>query len=266
MHFRTLLASVVLAGSSLLAVAAAAARAPDVDAQIKFPDDNPFGRVTNGVSHNLLHVRIANHGPEAVTVTRVRGQYREAGGKERPLRNTTTMPLGLPVGPGGRSPLIPYKFHSENKPGEAGLRVWVDYIDAGQRTHTVLGYDSTITVVEPKGSWFDLELLFLYALLGSALAAIAYTLYGSYLAPSPTAAGTAEASGTKRPHAVTAKSATIVDGTDGTRTRVVDEDWVPEHHLRAARRRAAAGAGNTSGTSGDESEGAAGRKRRAARK
>ncbi|BGP51937.1 hypothetical protein JCM10450v2_007897 [Rhodotorula kratochvilovae] len=254
MHLRNLLSPLALLGSLALSASAARAGAPDVEAQIKFPDDNPFGRVTNGVSHNLLHVRVANHGPEPVTVTRVRGQYREAGGKERALRNTTTMPLGLPVGPGGRSPLIPYKFHSENKPGEAGLRVWVDYVDSTQRAHTVLGYDSTITVVEPKGSWFDLELLFLYALLGSALAAIAYTLYGSYLSPSP--AAPASGVGKKRPTAVTAKSASIVDGTDGSRTTAklageVDEEWVPEHHLRARKTRKG---GNTSGTSGDESD------------
>lgn len=44
-------------------------------------------------------------------------------------------------------------------------------------------------------------------------------------------------------------------------TGVVDESWVPEHHLRA--RKAKAG-GYTSATSGDESEGTP--RRRSARK
>lgn len=59
---------------------------PDVEALIKFPDSNPFGRVTNGNSNNLLHVRVQNHADQAITILRVRGQFREAHGKERPLR------------------------------------------------------------------------------------------------------------------------------------------------------------------------------------
>ncbi|GAA6003277.1 uncharacterized protein JCM10292_003832 [Rhodotorula paludigena] len=248
--------------AAALPLAAAAAGQPDVEASIKFPDSNPFGRVTNGNSNNLLHVRVSNHGAEAVTVTRVHGQFREPSGKERPLRNTTTMPLGLPVGPAGKSPLIPYKFHSENKIGDIGLRVWVDYIDANRKTHSVLGYDSTVTVGEPASSWFDLELIFLYLLLGGIFSGVGYLVYTSYFAPA------ASSSTKRRPSAVTAKSASIVDGTDGSvqkaakgSTGVVDESWVPEHHLRA--RKAKAG-GYTSATSGDESEGTP--RRRSARK
>lgn len=81
--------------------------------------------------------------------------------------------------------LSPAQFHSENKQGEVGLRVWVDYLDAvrllhsppvrrrvareadprrscpsfllsqSKRPHTVLGFEGTATVSEPKGSWFD---------------------------------------------------------------------------------------------------------------
>lgn len=36
----------------------------------------------------------------------------------------------MPVSPKSKSPLIPYRFHSENKIGDVGLRVWVDYNDA----------------------------------------------------------------------------------------------------------------------------------------
>ncbi|KPV73129.1 uncharacterized protein RHOBADRAFT_65485 [Rhodotorula graminis WP1] len=254
MRFSTLLAPL-----SLVAVAlGAAVPSSDVEALIKFPDSNPFGTVHNGVSTNLLHVRVHNHGSEPVTVTRIRGQFREAHGRERALRNTTVMPLGLPVGPGQKSPLLPYKFFSENKQGDVGLRVWIDFIDSTRRQHTVLGYDSTVTVVEPKGSWFDLELLFLYVLLGSAFSGLAYLLYTSYLAPVVAPApAKSSGGGARRPQAVTAKSSTIVDNTDGTRTKV-DDEWVPEHHLRTRKARAA---GATSGTSGDESEGAKGRRK-----
>ncbi|GAA5895466.1 hypothetical protein JCM8208_005242 [Rhodotorula glutinis] len=261
MRFSTLLAPLSFVAFAL----GAAVPASDVEALIKFPDTNAFSVIHNGAPTNLLHVRVHNHGNEPVTVTRIRGQFREAHGRERALRNTTVMPLGLPVGPGQKSPLLPYKFFSENKQGDVGLRVWVDYLDNTRRTHSVLGYDSTVTVVEPKGSWFDLELLFLYALLGSAFSGLAYLVYQSYLAPvvapsssAPTKSG---GGGPRRPQAVTAKSSTIVDNTDGTRTKV-DDEWVPEHHLRTRRARAGAG-GATSGTSGDESEGAKAGRRRA---
>lgn len=39
----------------------------------------------------------------------------------------------MPVSPKSKSPLIPYRFHSENKIGDVGLRVWVDYNDAVRR-------------------------------------------------------------------------------------------------------------------------------------
>lgn len=43
--------------------------------------------VQNGHSKNLLHVRLANHAGEEITITSVHGQYREAGGRQRKLRN-----------------------------------------------------------------------------------------------------------------------------------------------------------------------------------
>ncbi|GAA5880039.1 hypothetical protein JCM3774_004545 [Rhodotorula dairenensis] len=248
------LAALLLSTGSVLARPTAAASTPDVEALIKFPDSNPFGRVTNGNSNNLLHVRVQNHADHPITILRVRGQFREASGKERPLRETTTMRLGMPVSPKSKSPLIPYRFHSENKIGDVGLRVWVDYNDANNNPHTVLGYDSTVTVGEPKSSWFDIELLFLYVLLGGFFAGVAYFVYTSYFDPSLSSAsgagGKKRSSTSTRPSAVTAKSSSIVDNVTGEKNKV-DESWVPEHHLRT---RGVKG-GNTSATSGDESDG-----------
>ncbi|BGP58376.1 hypothetical protein JCM8202_001877 [Rhodotorula sphaerocarpa] len=248
------LAALLLSSNVALAAPTHSAQ-PDVEASIKFPDSNPFGRVENGNSNNLLHVRVQNHADHPITVLRVRGQFREATGKERPLRETTTLRLGMPVSPKSKSPLIPYRFHSENKIGDVGLRVWVDYNDASNNPHTVLGYDSTVTIGEPQSSWFDLELLFLYALLGSILAGVGYIGYTSYFAPassssssrkkrapssSTSSSSAATGNGAGRPAAVTAKSATIVDNETGERNRV-DESWVPEHHLRARKGKQAAG-------------------------
>lgn len=92
---------------------------------------------------------------------------------------------------------------------------------------------------------------------------MAYLVYTSYLSPTPVATKSAAAA-RRRPNAVTAKSASIVDNTDGSRVRV-DDEWVPEHHREVRARRAARGgaqgAGAQSGTSGDESEAGKGRRR-----
>ena len=46
------------------------------------------------------------------------------------FQQTTNQPLSLDLPPRAKSPVIPYKFHSENKIGDVGLRVYVDVLDA----------------------------------------------------------------------------------------------------------------------------------------
>lgn len=105
--------------------------------------------------------------------------------------------------------------------------------------------------------------LFLYALLGALLAGIAYFVYTSYLAPTPTLStkksSRSASSGTgtaTRPSAVTAKSSSIVDNRTGEKQKV-DESWVPEHHLRRTKSKSTKAAGGGGVTSGEESEGGA---------
>lgn len=191
-----------------------------------------------------------NHSPENVVVTRVHGQYREAAGKARPLRNTTSLRVNQAAPAGGLpSPAIKYAFHSENRIGEVGLRVWVDYLDARNALHSVLAFDDVVTVEEPPASWFDLQLIFLYLIIGSFLSFVGYQVYNSYFKRSPLRKRTAP------PAAVRAKApATPVKAlADGE--KAYEDDWIPEHHLRS---RKSASKGNV--TSGDESEPSAKRK------
>ena len=65
--------------------------------------------------------------------------------------------------PGGKpAPVdVPYRFWSELKPQDLGFIVYVDYSDASdikKVVHRAVGYDGTVTVKEPVGSWFDLQL------------------------------------------------------------------------------------------------------------
>ncbi|KAI5476525.1 hypothetical protein MNV49_007535 [Pseudohyphozyma bogoriensis] len=244
--------SAVLASFSL--VSAAKDSGLDVSVNMKFPDNNPFGRVSNGHSNNLLHVKVANHAGEEITLTRVFGAYREAEGRQRALRNTTTLPLRQSVLPGLASPLIPYKFHSENRIGEVGLRVWIEYLDAAKKPRTILGYDGNVTIVEPPVNWFDLQLLSVYAFLAAFFAFLAYTAY-NYFTPAPVKG--------KRPRRAPAPAtpSTPTAGTPAESGKSYEEDWIPEHVLRSRKNLVKDSPG---ATSGEESEG--GTRRRSGRK
>ncbi|KDE07132.1 hypothetical protein MVLG_02537 [Microbotryum lychnidis-dioicae p1A1 Lamole] len=223
--------------------------APDVDVQIKFPDANAFGRVINGASNNVLNVRLHNHGMDEVVLSKVYGEYYEPHGREKVLRKTTVLELREVVPGGTKSRPLVYRFHSENKIGEVGLRVFVELLDAKKKVHKMLGYQGAVTIIEQPGSWFDPALLFTYVVLASFGAFVAYLLYGSYVQPS-----TAGAKNKKRKKVgekvrqakeqVREEGEKLVEG--------VDESWLPEHILR--QRKAAKGS-KGGVTSGSESEG-----------
>lgn len=133
--------------------------------------------------------------------------------------------------------------------------------------HTLLAFEGTATVVEPKGSWFDPALcvcsifvlpisadlppnrsLFAYLVFGAMLYGLGTLIYSSYVAPKIAPASSKR---TKRAPATPVKStteepSTVVNG--------VDSDWIPAHHVKARK-------GYTSATSGDESEGGKKKKR-----
>lgn len=92
------------------------------------PPAPPPPEVFNGVATNALQVRVDNHHNTDIVLTAVRGQFFDlAAKKERPLKKTTKLDLRQPVSAGAKSPLVLYKFFSENRVGDVGLKVWVDY-------------------------------------------------------------------------------------------------------------------------------------------
>ncbi|GAA5963180.1 hypothetical protein JCM3765_003637 [Sporobolomyces pararoseus] len=221
--------------STSLALPAIQVGKPDVDVVVKFPEKNPFGRVMNGVSNNLVNLRVTSHSSDPLKVVSVHSQYFESGGKERPLRQSTNMPLALDLPPRGKSPVIPYRFHSENKIGQVGLRVYVDVLDASRKKWTYLGYEGTVEIVEPAGSWFDLELISLYIILTGFFGSIGYLVYKSYIfAPSTTAGSKPGKKRGPRPNIV-AKDSEIRDSAEAVKEgeKVLDQDWIPDHHLRS---------------------------------
>ncbi|GAA5937889.1 uncharacterized protein JCM15063_005404 [Sporobolomyces koalae] len=210
---------------------------PDLDVVAKFPEKNPFGRVTNGVSNNLLNLRVTSHSSDPVKIVSVHGQYYEASGKERPLRQTTNFPLAVDLPPRAKSPLIPYRFHSENRIGEVGLRVYVDVLDAGRKKWTYLAYEGTVDVIEIPGSWFDLELISLYLILSVFFGSIGYLVYKSYLLGPVVPSKKNKQGKSQRPPRpnVVAKDDEIRDSAEAVKDgdKLLDQDWIPDHHVRS---------------------------------
>lgn len=63
--------------------------------------------VTNGVANNLVNLRVSSHSSDPLKIVAVHGQYYEASGKERPLRQVSRV---LPVA--SRASLILMDPHS----------------------------------------------------------------------------------------------------------------------------------------------------------
>ena len=116
--------------------------------------------VFNGHSENLLLVRAVNLAGEQLIISSIHSHFYQLGGileREKPLKNSTNLPLRQVVLPGLATPTIKYKFHSEQKPGKVGLKVYVEYNDAGNRPHSQLGFKGEVNIVEPKKKAFDFQ-------------------------------------------------------------------------------------------------------------
>jgi len=257
------LGSIATGAAALLLAALPQANAAltELEVALDFPAENAFGHVYNG-GGTVMHALIANPSKEeAATVTSIYGSYYELGGRERALRNTTALPLKLPVGPSSKTPTIPYTLTCENKPGQVGLRLWVDWLDGAGTRHVQLAYDSTVTVVEPPVSFLDIQLLSVYALLAIAVAGAVYFFAFPLLGLGPRAAGKGGKS--KRSTAVAPKYTADEPESPAPKAAADSSDWIPEHHLRSRGKRTPGGA-----TSGEDSgaESPSGGPRRSARK
>ncbi len=124
---------------------------------------------------------------------------------------------------GGRPVQLPYDVHAEFKPQNLDLELRLLVRDQQtSKTHNILAYKGSVTVVEPKRNWFDLQILSVYALMVAGVGAGLYFLYESFTdgtrkgktarkqVPSATAASVAA----KKPAAKTTASSEL------------DTDWI----------------------------------------
>ncbi|KAI7888504.1 uncharacterized protein EV154DRAFT_309223 [Mucor mucedo] len=201
----------------LLLVAGLVTAQANVEVTAEFPD-NPFGMIVNG-QRNKVVLDIVNKEKTPYTVFAVTGQVHQVDDASNIVRNLTATRYGKTLA-AGSALQIPYNFYSEFAPGEHGLTVFVDLM-VDKTVTRVVGFNGTITVTEPTGSWFDIQLLVLYAVLVAGAAGVAYIVRAAFFA---------DAKKTK-------KSKKVEEVTERPTHRdekgemVLDESWIPEHHL-----------------------------------
>jgi len=257
----------ILAASSLLSLVSASifSSSPDLDAIAAFPESNPLSVVYNGQA-NLINVKLTNQGKTDLSIDAISGAFREVGGKERHLANTSVSKYSLVLPAGGRTgPVdVPYRFYSELKPQDLGFVVYVDYSDTSDlkaKKYRAVAYDGTVTVKEPQGSWFDVTGLLLWPVLLALIGLPAYFLYSSLIEPRLFP----KTRKVKRTTVTTTKTTAVVakSPTPRAATPSNPSEWIPEHHLKtrrtvSGRNLVAKGTGGITpqgATSGDETSG-----------
>ncbi|KAI0370352.1 hypothetical protein BV20DRAFT_1074637 [Pilatotrama ljubarskyi] len=205
---------------------------PVVLAVATFPEENAFGHVVNGERNKIL-VAVENKSDRNVTLKNIAGSFHHPDSNKL-VKNTTALNYGIPLLEGA-SMQLPYLFYSEY-PGDYRLNIWLEHIADGQ-SYRVTAYDSIVSVVEPEGSWFDFKLLTTYLVVSGLLGGLAYYLYTTFV-PQPKKRKTPQ---------VSAPVGTVT----ATGAGGYQEEWIPEHHLKKAKKSKASGAA----TSGDETSG-----------
>jgi len=207
----------------------------DITATATFPATNPFAHVVNG-ERNKMSLEIENKSPVNVTLKSAAGSFHDPDSGKL-LKNTTTLTYGVTLVSGAKT-ILPYNFHSEHKPRDVTLKIWVNYDDGSPSgLHHITAYDSVVSVVEPPSSFFDLPLLFSYVVMAALLGGGGYLVYQNYVPKTK-----------KRKVRKNVNKEEISSPVGPTAAaKSYDEDWIPSHHLKKkAKAQGAASSGDES--------------------
>ncbi|TEB34714.1 hypothetical protein FA13DRAFT_1729360 [Coprinellus micaceus] len=226
--------------SAVASVAAEEAfvRDPEVIATATFPEDNTFNHIVNG-QKNTITITLENKSNQNLTLLSVAGSLTHPDTNAL-VKNLTSIPFGNVLLAEKLKINIPYTFYSQFKPGDHRLNIWVQHSD-GDKVYTVDAYESVITVIEAPLSIFDLKMLSTYLIVLAILGGAGYYTYRTLAPP--------KKKSKKTPAQVSAPVGTVT----ATGAGGYQEEWIPEHHLKKAKKSAG---GATSGTSADELSGA----------
>ncbi|CAG8600167.1 9831_t:CDS:2 [Gigaspora margarita] len=182
--------------------------------------DNPFSQVING-QKNTVKLTFDNKGKTDYMINGVAGGLVNKDNPNEIYRNLTSAKYTIKA-PSMDHVEFPYYFYSEFPTQEFDIILFVFFSDETQQFRGV-GFNGTITVVDPEHSIFDLQLLFLYVFLFGIIAAIGYVIYQAFL-------GGAKAKKGKKRAAV--KPEDLATATSSS----YDQNWIPDSHLKPATR------------------------------
>ncbi|KAF9921744.1 hypothetical protein FBU30_008195 [Linnemannia zychae] len=214
----------LLCGALLLAsVSAQDATAPNVDISTEFP--NAIAGLTPNIvsgEANNLKVTFKNTGKTDLKVNLIVGSIAEPDDYNNIIRNLTAYRYGTTLKADGTL-ILPYSIKMEHPSREVGLTLIADLIDSNKNHFPVLVYNSTVSFSEPAQSWIDFQLIFLYVLIAGIFAAIGMFIKDA-MAPETKKT-------TKKAPAMTPEERQAALD----KMKVLDEDWIPEHHKKSPR-------------------------------
>ncbi|KAI8370384.1 uncharacterized protein BYT42DRAFT_582207 [Radiomyces spectabilis] len=183
----------------------------------EFPD-NPFGLIVNGQKNKVV-LSLTNKEAAPATVLAISGRVTLADDNDKIVRNLTARRYDVTI-PAAGTENVPYHFYPEFAPKEYGLSVFIDMM-IGEKLVRVVGYSGTITVSDPETSFLDPQLLFLYAVLGACTLGVAYIIREAFF-------GGAKKVKVKK----STEPAARPTHRDEKGNLVLDESWIPDHHLK----------------------------------
>lgn len=221
---------------------------PEIAVTASFPENNPFGQIVNG-ERNRINLLIENLSDLNVTLLSVAGSIHDAK-TDAVIKNVTTLPYGLRLISGTKVQL-PYQFHSEFKPGEVRLNLWLTH-SVEDNVYHVTAYDSVVNVVEPEVSIFDYQVITTYLITFGFIGGLGYLAYNTFVPK-----------GKKIRKAAPTKTTGSATGESIAGTGVYEEEWIPEHHLKLRSGKKKSGAVSSGDElSGGEVSGTEGKRRK----
>ncbi|CAG8477368.1 5385_t:CDS:2 [Paraglomus brasilianum] len=182
--------------------------------------DSPFSQIING-QPNYIKINFNNKGEANYTLYIVQARLVSIDGSDSIVKNLTTLKYNTVV-PAMEDSEIRYVFYSEMQPQELTLIADLIFTDEQENMYSGLAYANNVTIVDPEQSIFDLQLIFMYAILLTIAGGVAYLIKETFF-------GGSKKKKSKKPTTEKTDS-----GTTGASTGTT-MDWIPEHHLKKSK-------------------------------
>ncbi|CAO3622062.1 unnamed protein product [Cunninghamella blakesleeana] len=189
----------------------------NIEVVAEFPD-NPFGLIVNGQKNKVV-LSLTNKDAANAAVLAVTGQLSLVDDETKIVRNLTGLRYDVQIASQATAE-VPFTFYSEFAPGELALKLFVDLL-AGEKIVRVVGYSGTVTITDPETSFLDPQLIFLYIVLGAGALGVAYIIREAFFGGSKKKSTVKKAEPAEKPA-----------HRDEKGQMVLDESWIPDHHLK----------------------------------